>query len=113
MAAPVRSLVKSLIDANKVMVFSKSYCPFCMMAKDVLKEAGVNKMKVLEIEERDDAFHIQDILREMTGVSTVPSVFINHKYVGGGTKLQEMFEEGELQKILREHGLLNASNSKL
>ena len=53
------SLVKSLIDANKVMLFSKSYCPFCMMAKDVLKEAGVKNMKVLEIEERDDVMQIQ------------------------------------------------------
>ena len=49
----------------------------------------------------------------MTGVSTVPSVFINHTYVGGGTKLQEMFEEGELQRVLREHGLINAEDAKL
>ena len=49
----------------------------------------------------------------MTGVSTVPSVFINHTYVGGGTKLQDMFEEGELQKLLRKHGLINGADSKL
>ena len=53
------SLVKGLIEAHRVMVFSKSTCPFCLLAKDTLREAGLRDFKVLEIEQRADAQEIQ------------------------------------------------------
>lgn len=34
--------VNEMIDGNKVMVFSKSYCPFCIKAKNLLKEGNVD-----------------------------------------------------------------------
>lgn len=52
-------LVKELITKNKVMVFSKSYCPFCMQAKSVLRQAGVQDMGVMELEQRSDGNTIQ------------------------------------------------------
>ena len=33
----IANKVKDLIAANRVMVFSKSYCPFCDTAKQVLQ----------------------------------------------------------------------------
>lgn len=39
------------INANKVMVFSKTYCPFCKMAKDALNQTGV-KYGLVELDER-------------------------------------------------------------
>lgn len=52
-------LVKELIASNKVMVFSKSYCPFCMQAKSLLRQAGVQDMGVIELEQRLDGSNIQ------------------------------------------------------
>ena len=37
------ALVEEEIKKNSVMVFSKSYCPFCKMAKDALKAAGLRE----------------------------------------------------------------------
>ena len=51
--------MKGLIEAHRVMVFSKSTCPFCLLAKDTLREAGLRDFKVLEIEQRADAQEIQ------------------------------------------------------
>ena len=39
-----KALVEEQIKNNKVMVFSKSYCPFCTMAKDALKAAGLKEV---------------------------------------------------------------------
>ncbi|XP_001179256.2 glutaredoxin-C3 [Strongylocentrotus purpuratus] len=109
-ASSVKCLVQGLIKGHRIMLFSKSYCPFCLMAKSVLQDVGANPVKVLEIEERSDEQEIQDVLLDLTGVRTVPSVFIDQDYLGGGSDLQRMMEEGHLQKLLREKGLLNAGN---
>ncbi len=49
--ANIKELVDAKISDNKVMVFSKSYCPFCKMAKQALNETKV-KYEILEIEDR-------------------------------------------------------------
>ncbi len=43
--------VDALINSNKVVVFSKTYCPFCTMAKNALTETGVD-FKLVELDER-------------------------------------------------------------
>ncbi|XP_066286515.1 uncharacterized protein [Branchiostoma lanceolatum] len=105
-ASSVRCLVKSLISSHRVMVFSKSTCPFCMMAKDVLSEAGVAQPKVLELDHIEDGPQVQDALKELTGISTVPNVFISGKSIGGGTETAKLYESGELQRLLTEAGIL-------
>jgi len=39
-----KALVEEEIRKNTVMVFSKTYCPFCKMAKDALKAAGLKEV---------------------------------------------------------------------
>ena len=46
-----QQFVDEKVKNNKVMVFSKSYCPFCKMAKDALNETGV-KYGLVELDER-------------------------------------------------------------
>ncbi|GAO48347.1 hypothetical protein G7K_2520-t1 [Saitoella complicata NRRL Y-17804] len=82
MASAAKTLVEKLVKENAVVVFSKSYCPFCTKAKNLL----VNKYAVfraIELDLRDDGAAIQDYLKEKTNQSTVPNVFIGGKQVGG------------------------------
>lgn len=46
-----KELIDKAIADNKVAVFSKSYCPYCKMAKSALNETGA-KYYLLEIEDR-------------------------------------------------------------
>lgn len=62
--------VDNVIDNNCVVVFSKTTCAFCRMAKDVLSKTGV-EYQVVELNKRSDGQQIQEILQNMTGVSTV------------------------------------------
>ena len=50
-AEMAQKLVDEKIRSNKVVVFSKTYCPYCKMAKDVLNQTGV-KFDLLELDER-------------------------------------------------------------
>lgn len=78
-----------------------------MQAKSVLRQAGVQDMRVVELEQRADGTAIQEIVKEMTGNMTVPSVFINHKFVGGSSDVQDKFDSGELTRLLQQAGIID------
>ncbi|KAF4720553.1 hypothetical protein FOZ63_022149 [Perkinsus olseni] len=66
----VKKLVDDEIKQNRVMVFSKSYCPHCKRAKNALNSIGA-EYKVVELDGRPDCAAIQDYLNEITGARTV------------------------------------------
>lgn len=43
--------VAKLILNHQVVMFSKSFCPFCLKAKATLKGSGVVDMKVIELDD--------------------------------------------------------------
>ncbi len=47
-----KQFVEDKIASNKVVVFSKTYCPFCTMAKQSIRDAGLQDFAVVEIEDR-------------------------------------------------------------
>ncbi|PHT35130.1 Glutaredoxin-C4 [Capsicum baccatum] len=102
------SFVKKTISSHKIVIFSKSYCPYCKKAKAVFKELK-QKPYVVELDERDDGWNIQDAISEIVGRRTVPQVFINGKHIGGSDDTIEAYENGELAKLLG----VNAKNDDL
>ncbi|KAM4650769.1 thioredoxin reductase 3 [Discoglossus pictus] len=91
--------VKELIASNTVMVFSKSWCPYCDRVKELFSSLG-REYKALELDQCDDGTSIQDVLYELTGQKTVPNVFVNSKHVGGCDKTLQALQDGSLDKLL-------------
>ncbi|XP_011301537.1 glutaredoxin-C4 isoform X2 [Fopius arisanus] len=91
--------VAQTINSETVVIFSKSYCPYCKMAKDAFDKLK-QKYNSIELDHRDDADEVQDILGEITGARSVPRVFVNGEFIGGGTDVKKMYETGELAKKL-------------
>lgn len=89
--------VRDAISNNKVVIFSKSYCPYCSMAKEQFRKLKVD-MLVIELDRRSDAEEIQAVLGEITGARTVPRCFIDGKFIGGGTDIKRLYDQGTLQK---------------
>ena len=90
-------------------VFSKSYCPYCVKAKDAVRSAlgqpGIAATTVWELDERQDGNEIQAILGKITGATTVPRVFIGGKFLGGGDDTARAAKDGSLVKLAREAGV--------
>ncbi|ENN71079.1 hypothetical protein D910_02077 [Dendroctonus ponderosae] len=99
MSSPKATEVKTLIASDKVVIFSKTYCPYCKMAKEVFDKIK-EKYTTIELDLRDDAEEIQEILGEITGAKTVPRVFIKGNCVGGGSDVKSLHEKGELQTLV-------------
>ncbi|XP_063985763.1 uncharacterized protein LOC135166939 isoform X2 [Diachasmimorpha longicaudata] len=99
MAESKKEWVAQTINSDTVVIFSKTYCPYCKMAKEVFEKLKQG-YGVIELDERDDADEVQDILGELTGARSVPRVFIKGEFIGGGTDVQKMYQSGELVKKL-------------
>ncbi|TVU08409.1 hypothetical protein EJB05_41813 [Eragrostis curvula] len=96
-----KSFVKSTVKAHDVVIFSKSYCPYCRRAKAVFQELHLKKQPyVVELDQREDGGEIQDALLDIVGKRTVPQVFINGKHLGGSDDTVEAYESGKLAKLL-------------
>lgn len=72
----VKTLVDGKIAGKKVMIFSKTHCPYCVKAKDVMKKHFGKDLKeedyeVLEIENLPECQEIQDYLKTLTGARSV------------------------------------------
>ncbi|KAL9259951.1 Glutaredoxin-C4-like protein [Drosera capensis] len=91
--------IKNTISSHKIVIFSKSYCPYCKKAKSVFKELDVEPY-VVELNERDDGSSIQDALSGIVGRRTVPQVFIDGKHIGGSDDTVEAYQSGKLAKLL-------------
>ena len=62
-----QAFVDELLQKHKVVVISKTYCPFCDKAKNVLQKYDIDDLVIEEIEGRDDMNEIQDYCKKITG----------------------------------------------
>ncbi len=79
---------------SKVIIYTKSECPFCIHAKNLLLE------KNIPFEERFlNSPEEMAELKDKTGFMTFPQIFINDKLIGGFEDLKEIDEKGELEDL--------------
>lgn len=71
-----------MIAADRIVVFSKTFCPYCAMAKRLL-EHHKQTYKTYELDELPNGSSIQQHLETLTSQRTVPSIFIKSKHIGG------------------------------
>ncbi|KAL2223017.1 putative glutaredoxin Grx1 [Thermoascus aurantiacus ATCC 26904] len=101
MTSAAKAKAQQIINENGVVVFSKSYCPYCNATKKLLSDHGA-KYYVMELDQVEDGAAIQDALQEITNQRSVPNIFINRKHIGGNSDLQARKEE--LPQLLKEAG---------
>ena len=98
--------VQDLINNNKVMVFSKSYCPFAAKTKNLLNQAGV-EYKLLELDQDSNGNNLQNALQGISGQRTVPNVYIAKEHIGGNDNMQAAAANGSLESKLDAAGVAN------
>lgn len=81
---------------KKVEIYTKSYCPFCSRAKELLRIKGVD---FIEYDVTADPTGEQE-MRRRSGRETVPEIFIDDRLLGGCDELFELDEIGGLDSLL-------------
>ncbi|KAJ2466112.1 Glutaredoxin [Coemansia sp. RSA 2322] len=96
----IAPLVNRLINQNAVLVFSKTYCPYCQRAQAELRKNKIG-FEAIELDTRKDGGDIQAYLLELTKQRTVPNIFANGHHVGGCDDTLKALALGSLQKLLK------------
>jgi glutaredoxin 3 len=84
------------MSAAHVVMYSTSYCGYCMRARSLLERKGVaiNEIKV------DEDMREREIMMKRSGRRTVPQIFIGDRHVGGYDDLAALDRAGELDQLL-------------
>ncbi|UJR16572.1 hypothetical protein I4U23_003473 [Adineta vaga] len=96
----IANLIEKYIEDNDVMVFSKSWCPYCTKIKSALRSA---KIEFYSIELDKMSEDIQEGLIEKTKQETVPNIFIKQQHIGsvcGCDKTLAALKSGRVATLL-------------
>jgi glutaredoxin 3 len=82
--------------ANTLKVYTADYCPYCMRAKALLKERGIEFTEEKLSYDDDQAW---DALTKRSGLKTVPQIFHGDKLIGGYTELRALDAQDQLASL--------------
>lgn len=91
--------IDGLVQANPIMIFSKSTCKWCKKVKAVLVGADLS-YRSINLDQQPMGMAMWDLLEELTGQKTVPNVFIGGKHVGGCDAVTKLHQRGLLVKMV-------------
>ena len=80
-----------------VLIYTKSYCPYCRNAKALLDAKGV---AYTEIDLHDRPEKIDEMIVRSGGRRTVPQIFVRSAHLGGAEELFALESSGELDVLL-------------
>ncbi len=80
-----------------VKMYTTEVCPFCIRAKALLKQRGVQNIEEIRIDLDAQA---RLTMMESTGRRTVPQIFIGDTHVGGCDELIALDRQGALMPLL-------------
>ena len=80
-----------------IKMYSTASCPFCVRAKALLKERGVQSIDEIRVDEMPQ---LRDEMVRLTQRRTVPQIFIGDTYVGGCDDLMALDRRGGLEPLL-------------
>lgn len=80
-----------------VTIYTKSTCPYCAAAKDLLRKKGVAFDEIDILRAPDQR---QTMIQRAGGGTTVPQIFIGEQHVGGCDDLYALDRGGKLDNML-------------
>jgi len=98
----VQKKIDELVKSKDVLLFMKGspelpQCGFSMTVSKILKDLNIkfHSINVLEDEE------IREAIKKYSNWPTIPQLYIKGNFIGGCDIVKEMYQKGELQKILK------------
>jgi glutaredoxin 3 len=81
-----------------VKMYTTAVCPYCIRAKQILKNKGVDAIDEVRVDLDPQA---RQSMMEITGRRTVPQIFIGGTHVGGCDDLVALDQRGGLDPLLK------------
>ena len=98
----VQEKIKSTVTSNPVVLFMKGspqmpMCGFSATATQILHLCGVENFMAVDVLQDPE---IRQGIKDFANWPTIPQLYVNGEFVGGSDIMREMYQSGELQKML-------------
>lgn len=100
----VQDVIKDQVTKNRVVLYMKGspdfpQCGFSANAVKILHACGADKFFSVDVLQNPD---IRQGIKEYANWPTIPQLYVDGEFVGGSDILTEMYQNGELQKLLQK-----------
>ena len=98
----IQQKIKEQVSGNRVVLYMKGtpqfpQCGFSALAVQVLNACGVPDFASYNVLADQE---IREGIKHYANWPTIPQLYINGEFVGGSDIMREMYQSGELQKLL-------------
>ena len=101
-----KNIIQNHIDNNDVCLFMKGtpdapQCGFSMAVTNMLKILEINYKGINVLQDQN----IREGIKVFSDWPTIPQLYVKKEFIGGCDIVKEMYENGELKKILEDKGI--------
>jgi len=98
----IQDVIKKQVTGSRVVLYMKGtpdfpQCGFSANAVGILRACGIEAFASVNVLESPD---VRQGIKEYANWPTIPQLYVNGEFVGGSDILREMYQSGELQKLL-------------
>lgn len=96
--------IRNQVTANPVVLYMKGsprfpQCGFSGLAVQILQACGVQNLVAVDVLADPD---IREGIKQYSNWPTIPQLYIKGEFIGGSDIIRDLYEQGELQKMLQE-----------
>ena len=100
----IQDVIKGQVTGNRVVLYMKGtpdfpQCGFSANAVGILRACGVTELHTVNVLENAE---IRQGIKEYANWPTIPQLYVNGEFVGGSDIMIELYQSGELQKLLEK-----------
>ena len=104
--ADITQRIQGDIEKNDVMLYMKGtpmfpQCGFSARVIQILTHMGVPFQSANVLEDME----LREGVKQFSQWPTVPQLYVKGEFVGGCDIVTEMFQTGELETLMKEHGV--------
>ena len=104
----VQTFIDETVKEHPVVLFMKGtaqmpQCGFSARAVQILRAVGLKEVVTINVLEDDE---VREGIKVYSNWPTIPQLYIKAEFVGGSDIMAEMFESGEMEKMLRDEKVL-------
>lgn len=98
----VQDTIRQQVEGHPVVLYMKGspqfpQCGFSATATQLLKMSGVDNIFTVDVLQDAD---IREGIKQFANWPTIPQLYVNGEFVGGCDIMREMYQSGELQKLV-------------
>ncbi len=98
----IQDTIRQQVEGHPVVLYMKGspqmpQCGFSSTATQILKMCGVENAFTVDVLQNPE---IREGIKSFANWPTIPQLYVNGEFVGGCDIMREMYQSGELQKVL-------------